>query len=110
MITHLKPLADSEKVVSVTMVSTTDVPQIDKVIAVYPPDRLVRFTGKVPARLIYFSWLIFASIFKKIIAICLIYYIIISNLNLSFEKYSYYVSIFEIQMILFLNLLEHVKT
>lgn len=55
--THLKPLAMSDRVSVVKMVSVAKVPEMENVIAVYPPERLINFIGKVPARLIYFAWL-----------------------------------------------------
>lgn len=51
---HLGPLAASRACGRVTMVATTPVPPVDKVVAVYPPRWLRRGIGDVAARLLMF--------------------------------------------------------
>ena len=53
---HLLPLAASSQCARVRMVATVRVPDISKVEGVYPPPRLVKAVGSVPARLLYFGW------------------------------------------------------
>lgn len=57
LITHLRPMANSENCQHLTMVASSPVPEINKVTAVYPPQWLQRTVGQVGARLLYFSWL-----------------------------------------------------
>jgi glycosyltransferase involved in cell wall biosynthesis len=53
---HLHPLAASSRCGRIWMVATSQVPAIEKVIAIYPPGLLIRCVGKVPARLLIFAW------------------------------------------------------
>jgi len=57
IITHLKPLADSEYCDRLIMVCTDTLPDISNVDAAYPPGILVKIAGSSISRLIYFSWL-----------------------------------------------------
>ena len=57
LITHLKPLAMSDEVAVVRMVSVSKVPDMENVVGLYPPDWMTRTFGKVPSRLLYFCWL-----------------------------------------------------
>ncbi len=61
LITHLKPLAMSDKVARVRMVSIQEVPSMDKVEGIYPPESLVKLVGGVPARWLYFVWMGFKT-------------------------------------------------
>lgn len=54
---HLRPLAESNACRRVVVVSTFPIPGLPKVVAVYPPRRLRRLIGSVPARLLTFGWL-----------------------------------------------------
>ncbi len=57
LITHLKPLAMSEEVALVRMVSIQEVPAMDKVEGIYPPSSLIKLVGGVPARWLFFVWM-----------------------------------------------------
>ena len=57
LITHLKPLAMSEQIDVVQMVSVRQVPEIENVEAIYPSEKMQKIIGEVPARLLLFSWL-----------------------------------------------------
>lgn len=52
---HLGPLAAARSCGRITMVATTPVPSVDKVVAVYPPRWLRRLIGEIPARLLTFA-------------------------------------------------------
>ena len=52
---HLGPLSASSSVGRITMVATTPLPQLDKVVAIYPPRWLRRVAGEIPARLLTFG-------------------------------------------------------
>ena len=54
---HLLPLAASDRCHRVRMVATTQVPEMPKVEGLYPPTWLMKYTGEVPARLLYFIWI-----------------------------------------------------
>jgi glycosyltransferase involved in cell wall biosynthesis len=54
---HLHPLAASSQCRRIWMVATSEVPSIEKVEPIYPPRLLMRMVGKVPARLLMFSWI-----------------------------------------------------
>ena len=54
---HLRPLARASRCASITVVSVTPVPDIDKVRVVAPAAWLVRLLGSVPARLVTFAWI-----------------------------------------------------
>jgi glycosyltransferase involved in cell wall biosynthesis len=51
---HLLPLAASTRCRQITMVATSPVPPIGKVVSVYPPRWLRRSVGDIPARLLMF--------------------------------------------------------
>lgn len=55
--THLVPLGKASCFSRVIMVATTPVPEMDGVEAHYPPEKLRRVVGDVPARLATFTWL-----------------------------------------------------
>ncbi len=52
---HLKPLAMSKAVEKLLVVTTFPIHPIPKIHVLYPPERLVRTMGSVPARLLYFT-------------------------------------------------------
>jgi glycosyltransferase involved in cell wall biosynthesis len=52
---HLGPLAAARSVGRITMVATTPLPELDKVVAIYPPRWLRRSIGEIPARLLTFA-------------------------------------------------------
>lgn len=54
IISHLKPLAMSRYCRRIQMVTSSPLPPMEKVEAIYPPALLVRVIGKVPARLLKF--------------------------------------------------------
>ncbi len=56
LISHLRPLAGSEIVSEVIMVSNKVVPSIPGVRHVSPPPKLKAWTGDVPSRLLTFMW------------------------------------------------------
>ncbi len=56
LMSHLRPLAMSGRCARIRMVSTTPLPPMEKVEAVYPPAWLIRVLGDVPARLATFFW------------------------------------------------------
>jgi glycosyltransferase involved in cell wall biosynthesis len=51
---HIKPIAMARSCRRIIMVSSTPLPPIDKVEAVYPPPWMIRIIGAVPARLLTF--------------------------------------------------------
>lgn len=51
---HLGPLAAARSCGRITMVASTPLPQLDKVVAIYPPRWLRRCAGDIPARLLTF--------------------------------------------------------
>jgi L-malate glycosyltransferase len=53
---HLKPLAACRHCRVLYVVSTSHVPNIPKVVAIYPPQWLVSLVGRTPARLLVFIW------------------------------------------------------
>lgn len=53
---HIRPLAASAAVNRVRIVATRTVPDVEKVVAIYPPDLLRKLIGGVPARLVWFTW------------------------------------------------------
>ncbi|WP_354622645.1 glycosyltransferase [Psychromonas sp. MME2] len=57
LITHLKPMANASNCAQLTMVAATEVPEINNVQGAYAPEWLQKITGKVGARLLYFSWI-----------------------------------------------------
>lgn len=57
LVTHLRPMANAQHCEHLTMVATIPVPDMDKVSGAYAPLWLQRISGKVAARLLYFSWL-----------------------------------------------------
>lgn len=57
LVTHLKPLAMSDKVAVVQMVSVRKVPDLENVIAIYPAKNMQKYLGEVPARLLLFAWI-----------------------------------------------------
>jgi glycosyltransferase involved in cell wall biosynthesis len=57
LIPHLQPLAMSKQCTRLRMVATDPVPDLPKVEAVYPPNWMIRLIGRVPSRLLLFSWL-----------------------------------------------------
>lgn len=61
IITHLRPIAESDKCKEIKMVSTRPIPQIKGVKGVYPPRWLVKVLGKTPARLLLFTWRAFVD-------------------------------------------------
>lgn len=61
IISLLRPLALSTRCGRIRMVSTTPVPAIEKVEAVYPPKILSRVIGRSPARIATFLWLGFRT-------------------------------------------------
>jgi glycosyltransferase involved in cell wall biosynthesis len=56
ILAHLSPLAASKECARLWMVSTNRVPDLPKVVAVYPPKWLIRIAGVTPARLFTFMW------------------------------------------------------
>lgn len=52
---HLRPLAESAACARLMVVSTYPVPEIPKVVAIYPPRWLIRVAGSAAARLLVFS-------------------------------------------------------
>jgi L-malate glycosyltransferase len=58
---QLMPLTLSQKVGKIRMVAEQEVPPMQKVHAVYPPELLSRLVGKDIARLLTFSWLSVSS-------------------------------------------------
>ena len=54
---HLEPLIGARRCGSVRIVTTTAVPQLEKVEVIQPPRWLVRVLGAVPARLATFAWI-----------------------------------------------------
>ncbi len=56
ILAHLGPLAASKECSRLWMVSTNPVPEVPKVVAVYPPKWLMRLVGVTPARLLVFAW------------------------------------------------------
>jgi glycosyltransferase involved in cell wall biosynthesis len=61
IISLLRPLALSKRCGRIRMVSTTTVPFIEKVEAIYPPKLLIKIIGRSPARLATFIWLGFRT-------------------------------------------------
>ncbi|AGH80221.1 group 1 glycosyl transferase [Psychromonas sp. CNPT3] len=59
LMTHLQPMANANNCASVLMVSSTVVPEMHNVKALYAPLLLQKILGKVGARLCYFCWLSF---------------------------------------------------
>ncbi|MCU7851333.1 MAG: glycosyltransferase family 4 protein [Candidatus Thiodiazotropha sp. (ex Monitilora ramsayi)] len=57
LVTHLKPLAMSDKIAVVKMVSVRKVPDIENVKAIYPSKNMQKYLGEVPARLLLFAWI-----------------------------------------------------
>ncbi len=53
---HLKPLAASAGCARLRIVATNPVPPVEGVEAIYPPAKLIRAIGAVPARLLVFVW------------------------------------------------------
>ena len=56
ILAHLGPLSASKKCSQVWMVSTNSVPELPKVVAIYPPKWLIKVTGSTHARLLTFLW------------------------------------------------------
>jgi hypothetical protein len=56
ILAHIGPLAASRDCSHLWMVSTSSVPQLPKVTAIYPPKWLMRAVGATPARLLTFLW------------------------------------------------------
>jgi glycosyltransferase involved in cell wall biosynthesis len=56
ILAHLVPLSASKECSRVWMVSTNPVPEIPKVVAIYPPQWLIKIMGVTPARLVTFLW------------------------------------------------------
>lgn len=54
---QLRPLVLSQKTKRIRMVAENTVPDLPKVEAIYPPDRLSRWVGRDVARLLTFVWL-----------------------------------------------------
>jgi glycosyltransferase involved in cell wall biosynthesis len=54
ILSYLRPLAASKACSQITMVSSSPVPTLPKVDAVYPPKLLIRIVGTTPARLLIF--------------------------------------------------------
>lgn len=57
LVTHLKPLAMSDEVAAVQMVSVRKVPELENVIAIYPSKNMQKYLGEVPSRLLLFAWI-----------------------------------------------------
>jgi len=57
ILAHLGPLAASKGCSCLQMVSTNPVPQLPKVVPIYPPEWLTRVVGEVLARSLTFAWL-----------------------------------------------------
>lgn len=57
LMTHLRPMASAENCQNVTMVASSQVPEMVNVSAVYPPRWLQGIMGQVGSRLLYFCWL-----------------------------------------------------
>jgi L-malate glycosyltransferase len=55
ILAHLQPLAEARRCSHVWMVSSTPVPKVPKVEAVYPPSWLTKAVGRTPARLLTFG-------------------------------------------------------
>jgi len=53
---HIGPLSASEKCSRLWMVSTNPVPELPKVVGVYPPKWLTKIAGATQARLLMFTW------------------------------------------------------
>jgi len=56
ILAHLGPLAASQECSRLWMVSTNPVPPLPKVVAIYPPQWLMKAVGATPARLLAFTW------------------------------------------------------
>ncbi len=57
LITHLRPMANASACSTLTMVASTPVPEMNKVSGVYAPKWLTKVSGRVGARLLYFTWI-----------------------------------------------------
>jgi len=57
ILAHLGPLSASKKCSRIWMVSTNPVPELPKVIAIYPPKWLIKVMGSTHARLLTFLWM-----------------------------------------------------
>jgi len=56
ILAHLGPLSASRECKRLWMVSTNPVPEMPKVVPIYPPKWLARILGTTPARLLTFAW------------------------------------------------------
>ena len=56
ILAHLGPLSASKECKRLWMVSTNPVPELPKVVAIYPPKWLMKLVGTTPARLTTFAW------------------------------------------------------
>lgn len=56
ILAHLGPLSASKGCKRLWMVSTNPVPELPKVVAIYPPTWLMKIVGATPARLLTFAW------------------------------------------------------
>lgn len=56
IMSHVQPLAISQRTSVVYMVASSPLPPMKKVKAIYPPSWLTNLIGKVPARLLTFFW------------------------------------------------------
>jgi phenylacetate-CoA ligase len=57
ILAHLGPLSASKKCSRIWMVSTNPVPELPKVVAIYPPKWLIKVMGSTHARLWAFLWM-----------------------------------------------------
>lgn len=57
ILAHIRPLAGAKRCSRLTVVTTYDTPDIPKVRAIHPPRWLRRIVGRVPSRLLTFSWI-----------------------------------------------------
>jgi glycosyltransferase involved in cell wall biosynthesis len=56
ILAHLGPLSASKECKRLWMVSTNPVPELPRVVAIYPPKWLMKLVGATPARLLTFAW------------------------------------------------------
>jgi len=56
ILAHLGPLSASKECKRLWMVSTNPVPELPKVVPIYPPKWLAKIVGATPARLVTFAW------------------------------------------------------
>ncbi len=56
ILAHLGPLSASKECKRLWMISTNPVPDLPKVVAIYPPRWLMKLVGTTPARLLTFAW------------------------------------------------------